>query len=272
MIKEFTVSSNDKQFSLKDIKPDDTAELVKKDIKEEYAKLQEDFIKLQQVFYASKQYGLLIILQGMDCSGKDGTVKKVLKGVSPNGFNVDAFKVPTPTELGHDYLWRVHNKAPMKGEIVVFNRSYYEDVLVTRVHKTIDDNTAFSRFKEINGFEKYLVANNTIVLKFFLHISKEFQQEKLEARLESVEKFWKFSEADLKERKFWDRYQECYSDAISNCSTKEAPWHVIPSNHRWFRDYIILKTIVKTLEDLKLEYPALDANIQELIKEVNESK
>ena len=272
MIKNFTISSINKQFSLNEFKPHDTNDLSKKDIKEEYGKLQEQFVKLQEVFNASKRYGLLIVLQGMDCSGKDGTVKKVLKGVSPSGFDVQSFKVPTPVELGHGYLWRVHQKTPMKGDITVFNRSYYEDVLVTRVHKIIDDDTAFRRFNEIKEFEQYLVNNNTIVLKFFLHISKEFQQKKLESRLESPQKYWKFSEADLKERKFWDRYQECYSDVISNCCTKGAPWHVIPSDHRWFRDYIILKTIVKTLEDLKLDYPGIEGNIQELIQEVKDSK
>lgn len=271
MIKEFTISSNDKQFNLKNFKPDNTAELSKKDIEEEYDKLKELFVELQDVFYAAKKYGLLVILQGMDCSGKDGTIKKVLTGVSPSGFNVENFKEPNSEELGHDYLWRIHKKMPIKGNIMVFNRSYYEDVLVTRVHKTIDDDIAFSRFKEINEFEKYLVNNNTIVLKIFLHISKEFQKEKLENRLKSPEKHWKFSESDLRERKFWDRYQECYSDVLSNCSTKEAPWYVIPANHRWFRDYIILKIIVKTMEELKLEYPSLKGNIQALIQEVKES-
>lgn len=272
MIDKFTISSMDKQFSLKSFKPDDTDKLSKNDIKEEYAKLQEKFIELQEIFNAAKKYGLLIILQGMDCSGKDGTINKVLMGVNPNGFNVEKFKVPTPEELEHDYLWRIHKKTPIRGDIMVFNRSYYEDVLVTRVHKTIDDDTAFKRFNEIKEFEKYLVNNNIIVLKFFLNISKEFQQEKLESRLESPEKNWKFSETDLKERKFWDSYQECYSDVISNCSTKEAPWHVIPANHRWFRNYVILKTIVKTLKDLELDYPGLDGNIQELIQEVKDSK
>lgn len=271
MIEEFTISSNDKRFNLKNFNPDNTAELLKKEIEEEYARLKELFVELQDVFYAAKKQGLLIILQGMDCSGKDGTIKKVLTGVNPNGFNVENFKEPNPEELGHDYLWRIHKKTPMKGNIMVFNRSYYEDVLVTRVHKIIDDHTAFNRFKEINEFEKYLVNNNTIVLKFFLHISKEFQKEKLENRLELPEKHWKFSEADLNERKFWDRYQECYSDVLSNCSTKEAPWYVIPANHRWFRDYIILKIIVKTLEELKLEYPPLKGNIKILIQEVKES-
>lgn len=271
MIKNFMVDCSDKPVSLKEFSPEDTGGLSREDIKEEYAKLKSKFIKLQDVFCASKTYRMLILLQGMDCSGKDGTVKKVLTGVDPNGFQVENFKVPTPVELGHDYLWRIHQKTPIKGGITVFNRSYYEDVLVTRVHGTVDDATAMRRFKEIKEFEKYLVHNDTVVLKFFLNISKDFQQKKLESRLESPEKHWKFSEADLKERKFWDKYQECYSDVLSHCSTTEAPWYVVPANHRWFRDYIILKTIVKTMEDLKLEYPRFEGNIQALIQEIKES-
>lgn len=270
-MEEFVVKSNDKRVNLKDFKPDYTNELSKKDIEEEYIRLKEQFVELENVFCAAKKYGLLIILQGMDCSGKDSTIKKVLTGLNPNGFNVENFKEPNSEELGHDYLWRIHKKIPMKGNMMVFNRSYYEDVLVTRVHKIIDDDTAFRRFKEINGFEEYLVNNNIIILKFFLHISKEFQKEKLEKRLKLPEKQWKFSESDLKERKFWDRYQEYYSDILSYCSIKEAPWHVIPANHRWFRDYIILKTIVKTMEELKLEYPPLKINIEELTRELEES-
>ena len=272
MIKKFTISSNDEKVSLKDFSPEDTNKFSKEDVKEEYAKLQEKFIDLQELFYASKKFGLLIILQGMDCSGKDGTVKNVLANVNPNGFYVENFKVPTPEESGHDYLWRVHNKTPMKGDVTVFNRSYYEDVLVTRVHEIINDDIAFKRFKEIKEFEKYLVNNNIVILKFFLHISKEFQQEKLESRLENPKKNWKFSASDLNERKFWDRYQECYSDVLFNCGTKEAPWYIIPANHRWFRDYIILKITVKALEDLKLVYPSLHGDVKALIKEVKESE
>jgi PPK2 family polyphosphate:nucleotide phosphotransferase len=271
MIEKFTVIPKDEQVNLKEFSPEDTDELSKKDIKKEYTKLQETFIELQEVLYASKKYALLIVLQGMDCSGKDGTVKKVLTDINPNGVNVDTFKVPTPMESSHDYLWRIHKETPVKGNIVVFNRSYYEDVLVTRVHKTIDDEIANKRFNEINEFEKYLVHNNTIVLKFFLHISKEFQEKKLMSRLETPDKHWKFSEADLSERKLWDSYQKCYSDVLSNCSTKEAPWYVVPANHRWFRDYLILKTIVRTIEDLKLEYPELEGSIPALIREVKES-
>ncbi|MGV8906089.1 MAG: PPK2 family polyphosphate kinase [Acetobacterium sp.] len=272
MIKKYRINSNNQKVNLKDFNPEDTHKLSKKDIKKEYRQLQKKFSDLQEVLYASKKYALLIILQGMDCSGKDGTVKKALSSVNPNGFFVESFKQPTPAELGHDYLWRIHKETPMKGNIVVFNRSYYEDVLVTRVHKTIDDSIAFRRFREINAFEKYLVDNHTLVLKFFLHISKDFQQKKLLSRVETPEKRWKFSDTDLTERKFWDNYQECYADVLSNCSSKEAPWYVIPGNHRWFRDYLILKTIVKNLEDLKLEYPIIEGSVQQLIQEVKDSK
>lgn len=272
MFDKFIVDSHGHKINTEDFSPDDTANLTKEDVKKEYLKLQEKFSELQEVFYASKKYALLIVLQGMDCSGKDGTVKKMLTGVNPNGFYVESFKVPTQIELGHDYLWRVHQKTPKKGDIVVFNRSYYEDVLVTRVHGTIDDKTAQNRFGEIRDFERYLVNNNTIILKFFLHISKDFQQKKLEERLEDPAKNWKFSEADLKERKFWDQYQACYSDVLSCSSSKFAPWHIVPSNHRWFRDYFILKTVVKTLEKLSLEYPVIEGNVRELIQEVENNK
>lgn len=270
MLNKFTLSSNN-MVDLKDFSPDDTDKLEKKDILETYSMLQERFIELQEIFNASKKFSLLIILQGMDCSGKDGTVKKALAGVNPNGFVVQSFKHPSLEELEHDYLWRAHKATPLKGNITVFNRSYYEDVLVTRVHKTIDDSTALARFKEIVGFENYLVSNGTIILKFFLHISKEFQQKKLLNRLENPHKHWKFSMADLAERKFWDNYQKCYADVLSNCSTEQAPWYVVPANHRWFRDYIVLQRIVTTLEDLHLEYPSMNGTIADLITEVKAS-
>lgn len=271
MINQFTIKSNTK-IKLKTYDPNDTLELSKNDIKEEYSKLREKFIKLQEVFAASSKFGLLIILQGMDCSGKDGTVKSALAGVNPNGFVAESFKKPSEEELGHDYLWRAHKVTPMKGGITVFNRSYYEDVLVTRVHKDIDDKIALDRFKEIRDFEDYLVNNKTIVIKLFLNISKEFQQKKLKSRLETPEKYWKFSPEDLSERKFWDRYQECYEDVFSYCSTKKSPWYVIPADNRWFRDYIVLKIIVQKLETLDLKYPKPNGNIEELIKELKQSK
>lgn len=269
-MKNYIISSH-KKVSLKDFKPTDTNGLEKPDIQQEFTKLQERFIKLQEVFYASKKFSLLIILQGMDCSGKDGTVKRVLEGVNPNGFVVQSFKKPTPEELGHDYLWRAHKATPIRGNITVFNRSYYEDVLVTRVHKLIDDQTALARFKEITEFEKHLVNNGTIVLKFFLHISKEFQQKKLLSRLETPAKHWKFSLADLTERKLWDKYQECYVDVLTNCSTEQTPWHIVPSDHRWFRDYFILHRIVTTLENLNLKFPEIEGTVAQLIQELMES-
>jgi PPK2 family polyphosphate:nucleotide phosphotransferase len=266
-----TIYSYDQRIGLKNYDPDDTLGLTENDIKKEFGELKEKLIDLQEVFFASKEYALLIVLQGMDCSGKDGTVKKVLGCLNPNGLRVESFIEPTPLELGHDYLWRTHNKTPRRGNIVVFNRSYYEDVLVTRVHQAIDDETAFQRFEDINAYEQYLMNNHTIVLKFFLHISKEFQQQKLRSRLELPKKHWKFSESDLIERKHWDAYQKCYTEVLSRCSTERIPWYVIPANYRWFAHYIILKTIVITLEELDLVYPKLEGNIDALIREVNKS-
>jgi len=268
MNNRFIVPHGGRGLKLAEWDPEDTGGITKENVAEEYGKLHNEFYALQELFYASKQYGLLIILQGMDCSGKDGTVKNTLAGVNPNGFYVENFKTPSPEESGHDYLWRIHKKIPKKGDITVFNRSYYEDVLITRVHNMIDDDTAFGRFGEIREFEKYLFRNNIVILKFFLHISKEFQRKKLENRLKNPEKNWKFSETDLKERAFWDEYQKCYEDALANCSIKEAPWHIIPADRRWFRDHIILKTIVGRMRELKLEYPKIAGNLQELIREV----
>lgn len=271
MLKDFTITT-DKKINIADFDPDDTVNISKKDAKTECEQLKERFRTLQEAFYASKKYALLIVLQGMDCSGKDGAVKNALSEINPSGFSVKAFKVPTPEELSHDYLWRVHQQVPGRGEITVFNRSYYEDVLVTRVHGQIDDKTAHRRFEEIRNYEKYLSSNHTVILKFFLHISKDFQQKQLLERLEESEKNWKFSENDLKERQLWDQYQVCYSDVLSNCSSKNAPWYVVPSNHRWVRDYFILTAIVKTLEKMDLSYPEIQGNVQHLIDEVLASK
>lgn len=269
MFKKFIVDSPNQKVSTSDFDPGDTLDMAKEQAEAECERLQRKLADLQEVLFASQKYALLIVLQGMDCSGKDGTVKKVLDAVNPGGYSVEAFKVPTPVELGHDYLWRAHQKAPQKGGIAVFNRSYYEDVLVTRVHGQIDDDTARRRFEEINHFEEYLVNNRTVLLKFFLHISKDFQKEKLMERLENPEKNWKFSESDLKERAHWDEYQKCYSDVLSHCGTERAPWHVVPSDHRWFRDYFVLRTVVKALEDLKMEYPLIQGNVRQLIREVD---
>ncbi|MDD3224092.1 MAG: polyphosphate kinase 2 family protein [Clostridium sp.] len=271
MLKKFIINSK-RQLDVTNFDPEDTENLSREDIYEDYLNLQKKFIELQNIFCACKKYSMLIVLQGMDCSGKDGTVKKAFTGVDPNGFNVKSFKEPSDEELSHDYLWRVHKETPKKGNITIFNRSYYEDVLVTRVHETIDTKKAFSRFDEINMFEKYLTENDTIILKFFLHISKDFQKKKLENRLKRPEKHWKFSAADLRERKYWDNYQKCYSDVLSNCSTDKAPWIIVPANNRWFRDYLVLDAIVNKLSSLTLNFPELDGDIHKLIKEVKESQ
>lgn len=268
---EFIVKER-RNVSLKSFDSKFTDNLSKKDISEKYESLQKRLIYLQDLFCASKKFSLLIILQGMDCSGKDGTVKKLLGGLNPNGFTVESFKEPSPIELSHDYLWRIHKVTPKLGDITVFNRSYYEDVLITRVHGIIDEATTFRRFKEINNFESYLIDNKTIILKFFLNISKDFQKEKLKSRLENPEKHWKFSSADLKERKYWDMYQNAYEDVFSNCSTEAAPWHIVPADNRWFRDYVVLKTVVKTLEDLNLKFPPINGDIKALMQEVKEMK
>ncbi len=272
MFGRFIVDEPGKRVATSDFDPKDTLGLSKEEAEAACEKLRDRFSELQERFYASKKFALLIVLQGMDASGKDGTVKNALSGINPNGFYVEAFKQPTPLELGHDYLWRAHRSTPKRGDIAVFNRSYYEDVLVARVHGTIDDGTAHRRFEEIRDFEKYLTANGTILLKFFLHISKDFQREKLMERLENPEKNWKFSEADLNERKFWDEYQKYYSDVLSHTGAKHAPWHVVPANRRWFRDYLVLHAAVKALEELPLEYPVIEANVKALIRELKEEQ
>jgi PPK2 family polyphosphate:nucleotide phosphotransferase len=211
--------------------------------------------KLQSVFFADARHSLLIILQGRDASGKDGVVRSVIGACNPSGVRVTSFKVPTPLELGHDYLWRVHNAMPEKGMIGIFNRSHYEDVLVVRVHDLVPADVWSRRYDQINNFERILVENGTVILKFFLHVSKEEQKVRLRERIEDESKNWKFNAGDLEERNLWDAYTEAYTDAISRCSTEWAPWYVVPADSNKGRNYLIAKRIAKTLEDLDLEYP-----------------
>jgi PPK2 family polyphosphate:nucleotide phosphotransferase len=211
--------------------------------------------KLQSVFFADARHSLLIILQVRDASGKDGVVRSVIGACNPSGVRVTSFKVPTPLELGHDYLWRVHNAMPEKGMIGIFNRSHYEDVLVVRVHDLVPADVWSRRYDQINNFERILVENGTVILKFFLHVSKEEQKVRLRERIEDESKNWKFNAGDLEERNLWDAYTEAYTDAISRCSTEWAPWYVVPADSNKGRNYLIAKRIAKTLEDLDLEYP-----------------
>ena len=210
---------------------------------------------LQTLLYAEHKHKILIVLQAMDTGGKDGVIRKVFSGINPQGVRIANFKAPTPPELARDYLWRVHSQVPAKGELVVFNRSHYEDVLITRVHGWIDDATAKRRFRQINNFEAMLVEEGTTVLKFFLHISKDEQKQRLQDRLDDPAKTWKFNIGDLAEREKWDDYQRVYEDAINQTSTSDAPWHIVPADRKWIRDLYVSSVLVKALEDLKMAYP-----------------
>ena len=211
--------------------------------------------KLQEVFYASQQKALLIVLQGMDTAGKDGTIRHIFTGVNPQGCDVAAFKVPTPLEAAHDFLWRVHDKVPPRGMIGVFNRSHYEDVLSPRVHKLISDKTAQQRLDDINEFESVLAGNDVVILKFFLHISHAEQTRRLKSRLDNKDKHWKISDADFRERKFWPQYEKAYDAILSATSRKHAPWFVIPADDKNYRNVAISEILVAVMQGLKLKYP-----------------
>lgn len=247
-------------LSLKEFDPDDTGEYKKNEqgkerAKAELSKLIARLDGLQERMYANSTRSLLIVLQGMDTSGKDGTIKSVMSGVNPQGCKVAAFKAPSKDELAHDFLWRVHREVPPKGYIGIFNRSHYEDVLVTRVHGWVSEKVAKRRFDQIKEFEELLTESGTTVLKFFLHISKEEQKRRLEARIADPEKRWKWNSGDLEERKLWDEYQKAFEEVISATSTEEAPWYVVPANRKWYRNLIVADRVVNALEDMKLKTP-----------------
>jgi PPK2 family polyphosphate:nucleotide phosphotransferase len=223
------------------------AGITKDDGRAQFAKLALELGELQELLFAAGTQGLLVIFQGMDTSGKDGGIQDVFSEVNPAGCRIAPFKVPSATELAHDFLWRVHEQTPERGQIVVFNRSHYEDVLVVRVHELAPKSVWSHRFEQINAFERHLTDNNTIVLKFFLHISKDEQEERLLAREADPLKSWKLSIGDWQEREHWADYQRAYADALAKCSTGYAPWHLIPADQKWFRNLAITETIVKTL-------------------------
>jgi PPK2 family polyphosphate:nucleotide phosphotransferase len=244
---------------IKDFDPDATPLCDDKaDGKEQCAGLEERLGELQELLYAEHKHKVLVILQGMDTSGKDGTVRHVMSGVSPAGVRVVSFKKPTQEELDHDFLWRVHAKMPGDGEIAVFNRSHYEDVLVVRVHELVEEKVWRKRYKQINEFERTLAATGTTILKFFLHISKSEQRKRLQERIDDPKKHWKFQHTDLDERKLWDDYMDAYADMLEKTSTKWAPWYVIPANAKWYRNLVVNGVINDALESLKMEYPAID--------------
>lgn len=253
-----------KNFRLSKMDPDD-ASLVsfdKQHAAELLRKLNTKIDDLQELLYTQHRHRILIILQGMDTSGKDGTIRNVFAGVNPQGVTVKSFKAPTAEELAHDYLWRVHQATPAAGQMVVFNRSHYEDVLAVRVHRFVPDQIWRKRYAHINDFELMLADEGVTILKFFLHISKDEQKQRLQERLDDPRKHWKFQMTDLSERKLWDEYQRVYEEMIQKTSTAHAPWVVVPSDHKWFRNIVVASAIVDALEKLKMRYPKSSEDLQ----------
>jgi PPK2 family polyphosphate:nucleotide phosphotransferase len=249
-----------RKLNLKDYDPDECGDYRKNDQGKDQAKgktadLITQLDGLQERLYATGNRALLIVLQGMDTSGKDGTIKHVMSGVNPQGCRVATFKTPSNSELAHDFLWRVHHEAPPKGHIGIFNRSHYEDVLITRVHGWVSDKVATQRVDQIKEFEDLLYENGTTILKFFLHISKDEQKKRLRERIKDPEKRWKFNEGDLEERKLWKDYMRVFEDVLAATSTDHAPWYIVPSNRKWYRNLVVAAIIVQALEDLKLKKP-----------------
>jgi len=260
-----------KQFRLKDFDPADTGrwhsvEQAKEHLLKDVARLED----LQSKLYAQDRWAVLLIFQAMDAAGKDGTIKHVMSGVNPQGCQVYSFKVPSEAELQHDFLWRTTQHLPERGHIGIFNRSYYEEVLVVRVHPRSLENEKLpaplltrniweERFEDIRGFERHMARSGTVIRKFFLHLSKKEQKRRFLARLEEPEKNWKFSAADIHEREYWDDYQKAYEDVIRNTASKHAPWYVIPADNKWFTHLAVSAAIVETLEELSLAYPKVDA-------------
>ena len=243
-----------------------------KEAADEVAHYQTKLRELQELLYADGTRSLLICLQGMDTAGKDGTINHILGAMNPQGCRVVGFKQPSAEELAHDFLWRIHRAAPAKGRVAIFNRSHYEDVLVVRVHKLVPHSVWSRRYDEINAFEAELVDGNTHILKFYLHISKGEQLSRFKDRLDDPAKQWKISEADYKERKRWDDYVAAYEDVLSRCSTKHAPWFVIPSDHKWFRNLAIARIVVEYLEGLDMKFPQPSVDLKHIRREYHAAK
>jgi PPK2 family polyphosphate:nucleotide phosphotransferase len=240
-----------KTIKLKDFDPEEDAGLDREEGEVRLKLLSDELTELQEQLYAASDQAVLIVLQGRDTSGKDGTIKTVMGPLNSLGCNVASFKVPTAKELSHDFLWRIHQHTPAKGEITIFNRSHYEDVLVVRVHKLVPDPVWRSRFDHINHFEKLLTDSRTIILKFYLHISKKEQEQRLLEREQDSEKYWKLNAGDWKEREHWSVYTRAYEDALNRCSTPKAPWYIVPANKKWFRNLAVAEAIVNALRPYK---------------------
>jgi PPK2 family polyphosphate:nucleotide phosphotransferase len=249
--------------------PDDKAlfEGTKQEGKETLDALNDRLEILQELLYAEHEHKLLVVLQAMDTGGKDGVIRHVFDGVNPQGVKVAGFKVPTQEERDHDYLWRVHEKVPGKGEIVIFNRSHYEDVLVVRVHELVPKKVWRKRYDHINDFERMLADEGTTIVKFFLHINREEQKERLQARLDEPSKRWKFSRGDLKERKLWPKYMKAYEEVLTKTSTDWAPWYIVPANRKWYRNLVIANILLDTLQGLNMSYPESEDGLDGIVIE-----
>lgn len=252
-------------FKMKSFDPDSTPGCKdKEEAVERTAKNIARIDDLQYRLYAEGRRSLLIVLQGMDASGKDGCIRKVMSAFNPIGAHVRAFKVPTPEEANHDFLWRIHKSTPAQGEVMIFNRSHYEDVLVVRVHGLVSAKEWKARYEIVNQFERHLSESGTTVLKFFLHISKDEQKERMLKRLEDPKRNWKFNEGDLKERERWDQYQRAFQDALAHCATPYAPWFVIPSDHKWYRDLAVSEIVAEALETMAPQPPKVKLDVKRL--------
>lgn len=265
---QYLVKPNSK-FSIEDIKPSDRSERgdSKAEDLHELERLGVEINALQDVLYAQKKHKVLLVLQGMDASGKDGTVKHVFGECDPLGIRLASFKKPTDEELAHDYLWRVHAKVPKKGEITIFNRSHYEDVLIVKVHDWIDGKECKRRYAQIKDFEQLLAETGTTIIKCFLHISKEEQKERMYERLNEAHKTWKFNTGDLVERELWPKYMEAYEDAMRATSTKYAPWYVVPADSKTNRNLLISRILLETLKKLDLSYPPVPKEYKNIVVE-----
>jgi PPK2 family polyphosphate:nucleotide phosphotransferase len=262
-VKDFRIAPGD-HIRLRDFNPGYKGNYQKHEALEKVEELRQKMNDLQQRLFAERKRSLLIVLQALDAGGKDGVIKHVIGSMNPDGCRVANFKEPTQQELAHDFLWRVEAQTPAKGEIAISNRSQYEDVLIVRVHNLVPKSVWSQRYDQINDFERRLTQNGTHILKFFLHISKEEQLQRFEERLDDPAKRWKISEADYAEREYWDDYLHAYEDAFERCNTDDAPWFVIPADHKWFRDFAISEIIVSTMEEMNFKVPQPTVDLQEI--------
>lgn len=267
-MKKYRVKPNSK-VDLSQWDPEDSSEFDgnKDEGRAALAYLNSKLAELQEILYAEHKHKVLIVIQAMDTGGKDGAIRHVFNAINPQGVRVASFKVPSALEMDHDYLWRIHQQTPGKGEMIIFNRSHYEDVLVVRVHKLVPDEVWKRRYEQINNFEKLLAEEGATILKFYLHISSEEQKKRLRARLEDPTKHWKFDPNELKDRQLWKEYMRAYEEGLQKTSTKYAPWYIVPANKKWYRDLVIASVILEALRGLKMEYPQPKYDVASILRD-----